>query len=645
LKGALRVLLVEDYEPDARLLVRELERGGYEVWSHRVQTAADLRSALAGQSWDVAFCDHTMPGFGGMAGLRILRETASDLPVIIVSGTTDEKTAAQALKSGARDFLVKGDLSRLVHAVQRQLKAVESGRAEQTVDRQVRSLEQRLRLIMETVHDAVIVIDRQNRVVDWNSAAASLIGAEILENARSADSKAQSIFGSDSAAGAQACDAALQRILRGEPVNALELSVCWETSSPAIRISVNARPLYDDSGQLENVVLVLQDVTEAVKTREQLMISDRMASLGLLSAGVAHEINNPLAAVLANVELALREVSVRAGERSDAEWLQALLAELQDADEAGKRIREIVWDLKLFSRVSQSEELASIDVNRVLDSCIRMAHNEIRYRAKLVRNYSTVPFVRANEAKLGQVFLNLLINAAQAIDEFGARENEIRVSTTVAADGRVVVEVRDTGCGMTKEVMGRLFNAFFTTKPAGVGTGLGLSISNRIVAALGGEITIESAVGKGSAFRVHLPPGERRRSEAPGSKAESAKPPRRGRIMVIDEEPKVVTVLCRCLSPDHEVFVSRAADAVESIRRGAEFDVILCGLMMSQTTGMDVYERLSRNAPEQARKMVFMTGGAFTPRAMTFLDTIDNPYIEKPFDLDALRALVNERLG
>src|SRR6185503_19546632 len=177
---------------------RELERGGYEVWSHRVQTAADLRSALAGQSWDVAFCDHTMPGFGGMAGLRILRETASDLPVIIVSGTTDEKTAAQALKSGARDFLVKGDLCRLVPAVERQLKAVESGRAEPTVDRQVRSLEQRLRLVMETVHDAVIVIDRNNRVVDWNSAAARLIGAEILENARSADSKAQSIFGSES---------------------------------------------------------------------------------------------------------------------------------------------------------------------------------------------------------------------------------------------------------------------------------------------------------------------------------------------------------------------------------------------------------------------------------------------------------------
>jgi nitrogen-specific signal transduction histidine kinase len=406
---------------------------------------------------------------------------------------------------------------------------------------------------------------------------------------------------------------------------------------------LKARPLHDRAGEPAGAVLVLRDVSESRRTQEQLMVSDRMASLGLLSAGVAHEINNPLAAVLANVELALREASARAG--GGEEWLQTLLAELEDADEAGKRIREIVWDLKLFSRVSQSEELAPIDVNRVLDSCIRMAHNEIRCRAELVRNYSPVPFVRADEAKLGQVFLNLLINAAQAIDGSGARENEIRVSTSVADDGRVVVEVRDTGCGMTQQVMDSLFTAFFTTKPAGVGTGLGLSISQRIVAAFGGEITIESAVGKGSTFRVHLPPSQAPTVEVQASKAEPARPSRRGRILIIDEEPKVVTVLCRCLSPDHDVFVTNALDAMKGIRNGAAFDVILCGLMMSRTTGMDIYESLLRNAPKQAEKLEFMTGGAFTPRALTFLDTVDNPHIAKPFDIAALKALVNEWLA
>jgi CheY-like chemotaxis protein len=273
-----------------------------------------------------------------------------------------------------------------------------------------------------------------------------------------------------------------------------------------------------------------------------------------------------------------------------------------------------------------------------------MAHNEIRHRAELVPNYLPVPFVRANEAKLGQVFVNLLINAAQAIDGSGARENQIRVSTSVAADGRVVVEVRDTGAGMTREVMDRLFTAFFTTKPVGVGTGLGLSISHGIVAALGGEITVESAVGKGSTFRVHLPPGRASATQAPAPDAEPARPSRRGRILIIDE-PKIVNALCRCLSPDHDVVVAKAPDAVQAIRNGAEFDVILCGLMMPGTTGMDVYESLMRDVPQQAEKLVFMTGGAFTPRALTFLDTVDNPQIAKPFDIASLKALVNERLA
>ena len=239
---------------------------------------------------------------------------------------------------------------------------------------------------------------------------------------------------------------------------------------------------------------------EQRRLREQLMVAERMATVGTLAASVAHEINNPLSAVVANLELALRRLD-SVGNRPE---LEELVSELRDAHEAAHLVRQIVRDVKVFSR-GGDERPGPVDVRQVLDSTARMAWSEIRHRARLQKQYDDVPPVWATDARLGQVFLNLIVNAAQAIDAGRAESNRIRLCTRTDPQGRALVEIADTGAGIPAEHLHRVFTPFFSTKPAGSGTGLGLSISSRIVKELGGEIRVESRVGLGTTVTVALP--------------------------------------------------------------------------------------------------------------------------------------------
>jgi two-component system, NtrC family, sensor kinase len=249
-------------------------------------------------------------------------------------------------------------------------------------------------------------------------------------------------------------------------------------------------------------VTVARDFTERKHMQAQLMLGDRLASMGTLAAGIAHELNNPLSYVLSNLEFlhrALGPIPRPLGAEELMEYQQVL----DDAREGSERMRQIVRQLKVFSRVDDAHEEA-VDLHRLLDSVAQMAASEIRPRARLVKQYGAVPAVRANEGKLFQVFLNLVINAAHAIPEGFTDAHEIRLMTRTDDAGQVVVEVRDTGRGIAPELLRRIFDPFFTTKAPGQGTGLGLSICDTIVKALGGGITVESTPGQGATFRVTL---------------------------------------------------------------------------------------------------------------------------------------------
>ena len=387
---------------------------------------------------------------------------------------------------------------------------------------------------------------------------------------------------------------------------------------------------------------------ERRRMQEQLFIADRMASVGTLAAGIAHEINNPLAAVVANLELITKDLTQISEELQAADRMQEVLDEVRDARESADRMRHIVRDLKVFSRSTDEEQRVPVDVKRVIESSLRMAWTEIRHRARLVKEYGeNVPLVEANEARLGQAVLNLIVNAAQAIKEGNVEQNVIRVVTGVdQPSGRVVIEVRDSGSGIPPETLSRIFDAFFTTKPVGIGTGLGLSICHRIITSLGGEIQVKSEVDKGTTFRVLLPPTfDEAVPSPPPQPATEAPSSRRGKVLIIDDEAVIARALARSLDREHDVTVElNAGRAWQRFVAGERFDVIFCDLMMPQMTGMDLHADLLRLYPDQASQMVFLTGGAFTQRARLFLDEVPNQRIEKPFDTQHIRAVVNDRV-
>ncbi|AKQ70420.1 hypothetical protein A176_007332 [Myxococcus hansupus] len=243
------------------------------------------------------------------------------------------------------------------------------------------------------------------------------------------------------------------------------------------------------------------------QAQAQLVQTGRLAAVGQLAAGVGHEINNPLAYIVSNLEHASDEADALARELSGTRDVGTRLKDvnqaLREALLGAERVRRIVQDLKMFSRPDE-EHQGPVALHAVLDSAVKIAMGELRPRAKLVRDYGDVPHVEGNEARLAQVFLNLLINAAQALPEGQAEANEVRLVTRTNPEGRVVAEVRDTGSGIAPELLGRIFDPFYTTKPVGVGTGLGLSLCHAYLTAMGGTIAVESEAGKGSVFRVTL---------------------------------------------------------------------------------------------------------------------------------------------
>jgi PAS domain S-box-containing protein len=421
------------------------------------------------------------------------------------------------------------------------------------------------------------------------------------------------------------------------------------------------------SGQV-HMTATAQDLTEQRALEQKLVIAGRLASMGTLASGVAHEINNPMTYVVGNIDMALDRLSsaIENPERASrsasppgqepaapsptrvAQQQLDVLSDVRDlllrSSHGAERVCQIVRDLKVFSRADDLREPCAIAIEPVLESSISICWNEVRYRARLVKEYAEeLPLVEAGESRLGQVFVNLLVNAAHAIVEGKRDENEIRVVTRVAEDGNVVVEVRDTGCGIPHAVLNRLFEPFFTTKPMGVGTGLGLSICHGIVASLGGRLEVESELGRGSTFRVVLPPSATAASSRPSSFPSSAGV--HGRILVIDDEPLVAEAIQCMLAAVHDVVThTNAKDALARIVRGERFDLILCDLIMPEMTGMDLYQQVLEHAPDAVSSIVLMTGGAATPLARQFMDSVPNPRIQKPFGQKALRDTISSLL-
>lgn len=502
-----------------------------------------------------------------------------------------------------------------------------------TVRKRAEEQAARLAAIVQSSEHAIYSTSGAGIVQTWNK------GAERLYGYTSAEMIGQSILATvPEQCRAEHEEAAAHALGRGGVDSFLTRRLT--KAGAVVHVSIMLSPISDLDHRIVGTAVIARDVSEQVKLQERLVVADRLASVGTLAAGMAHEINNPLAYVSANLDVMIEELRVIGG-GSPSGRLKELEEMAVQAQGGADRIKKIVRGLMTFSRADE-ERPGVVDLSRLLDVSVNMAIHEVRQCAALVRDYGPTPPVVADDARLGQVFINLLVNAAQAIGAGNPEANEIRIVTSTDEAGRAVIEVRDSGPGIDGAIIDRVFDPFFTTKPVGVGAGLGLGICRNVVTGMGGEISVSNNDGSGATFRVVLPAAlararpEAGRSARPGSVSAV----RRGAVLVVDDEPAIGVILARVLRAHDVTVVTKGREALDVILSGRHFDVILSDLMMPEMSGMELYDALIERCPDVAPRVVFITGGVATPDADKFLDRVANERMSKPFNAMGVRALV-----
>ena len=494
-QNPLDVLLVEDNPGDARLIEKSLETADErligEVSITQTGNLGDATREVDQQRFSAVLLDLGLPDSSGLQTLRRFLAHTSRLPIVILTGLTDREIAYRAVSEGAEDFLHKDELGgeRLARSL---LYAIERHKRKLHTD-VIESAELALLLVESGGADARVVFANQAcekltgyDISQWQSGGLSLLhGNETDEDSiRLLDSVAK----------------------RGER-QSVELRSHRDDGSWFWN-RVQAIPLTDLDERMTHVLYSFEDVTDDLKWRAKLVDLDRIAILGNIAGGIAHEINNPLSFVTSNVQYVLRALQDQfdgPDEEFDRQIREALLDALEDAMEGSRRVQHVVDDLRQLAGDSDVEtEIEPVSVSTIVERTLTIARNHVRERAELVCELRDCPKVAANPAKLGQVFLNILINATQAIPPGNPASNEVHVSTYVQ-DGEVVVAVADTGSGLPDDELERLFEPFFSTKEDAEGTGLGMSISKQIVNEFDGRIEVDTVVEEGTTVSIVLP--------------------------------------------------------------------------------------------------------------------------------------------
>jgi PAS domain S-box-containing protein len=490
--------------------------------------------------------------------------------------------------------------------------------------------ERRFKGVFEGVLEGIAVIDDLGVILDVNHAASRLLGGE-REDIRG---RALGEF----------CDVSFD--LKGAR------ETIWQTG--VFKGELKMRGIPEDARDVEmevkgqilpgQTLVVMRDVTEQKRLRRLAALNDKLATVGTLAAGIAHEINNPLGYVLGNLEI-LKDLfdGMKAGvPEKGPEFYSDIRRYVAETIDGGEKIRDIVRGLKAFSR-SNGDEMTSVNVNNLVDSALSMTFHQIKYKAKVERKLDpSLPPLVVNITKLQQVFVNILMNAAQAMAAGNIEDNQIRVWTGMEG-GKVFVRISDTGKGIPPEILEHVFDPFFTTKAVGEGTGLGLSISHEIVKGYNGDIRVESELGKGTTFTIFLP--VKSGKEVSGKTGNSGtKTISNLRILLVDDEPRNVVLITQMLGKNGHLVISTtsAIEALKILDRGlTDVDVIISDLNMPDMNGIELYQEVEKRKPALAKKIVFITGGVFSGEMSEFLARIPNPKLEKPFKSEELLQAVS----
>ncbi len=631
---SLQILLVEDSEDDAALLVRELERGGFDLTLERVETREAMAEALE-RPWDLLISDYSLPTFGAPGVLSLLRERALDLPVIIVSGTVGEDTAVASLQAGASDFIVKSRLARLIPAIERELREKESRAAKRRAESRARESEERYRLLFESCPLPMWVYDDKTLgFLAVNEAAERHYGYSREEFSRLtvADIRAEDDRGELE-----------ERVARVSGRDDGHLSAHRTKSGSKITVEIKSCE-FDYEGRTARLVLA-NDVTDRVQLEEQFRQAQKMEAVGRLAGGVAHDFNNVLSVILSYTELI----------GADLEAGEPLRAEIEEVRTAAVRATDLTRQLLAFSR-QQVLEAKVLDLGRTIAGTENMLRRLLGADVELtVLSASGLWNIKADPGQIEQILMNLAVNARDAMPDGGKLTIETanvelddeyaRSHHDVRPGAYVMLAVSDTGVGIDKETQARIFEPFFTTKEQGKGTGLGLATVFGIVKQSGGHIWVYTEPGKGATFKVYFP----RVSGKAEIHASERPPPESVRgtetILLVEDDDQVRAVALGILRRNGYV-VLEAPNAGEALliceEHGSKIHLLLTDVVLPRMSGRQLAERLASLRPEM--KVLFMSG--YTDDAVLQHGVLDSgvAYLQKPLTPTSLTRKVREVL-
>lgn len=627
----LRLLLIEDSEDDAQLLIHELRRGGYDVVHERVDTASALEAALDRQTWDLAIGDYSMPQFSGMAALRIIQDRGLDVPFISVSGTITEEMAVAAMRAGARDYVTKGQLKRLVPATDREL-------AEAKARAALRNTEASYATLVEYAPIGVYRSNPAGQFLSVNSALVRMLGHDSAADVLALD------MGRDVYADA----AERQRLIDRDTYTDHQyddVEATWKRKDGhLLNVQLSVRAVRNAAGQVEYYETFVRDVTEQRLLQQQLAQSQKMEAIGRLAGGVAHDFNNVLTAVFGYVDLLREELPANSAAQRD----------LDEVRKASERAASLTKQLLAFSR-QQVLEPVVLELNELVEDFEKMLRRvigeDVEMRLALGKHAGNV---RADPGQLQQVLMNLVVNARDAMPTGGTlilettnadlTEQYAELHQPVVPGPYIMLAVSDTGTGMTPETKARIFEPFFTTKEKHKGTGLGLSTVYGIVKQSGGYIWVYSEVGRGTTFKVYLP-----RVDAPADELHRPREP--GTVagtetILLAEDDAMLRPLAKGLLEKLGYTVlaaENAAGALEAAEKHAgPIHLLVADVVMPGASGRELARQLERIRP--TTKVLYVSG--YTDDAIVHHGMLESGlnFLQKPFTPAILARKVRDVL-
>jgi len=569
------------------------------------QAGADMLGWQAGDVVGQAIADNVSPNERSHVASRedrVLEGETQRYETRIVNHRTGEERDV-AVSSGP--FRMQGEIIGTVATLR---DITEPKRAQETLARS----EARYRHLVESASDAIVTLDANGRFTTVNHAAENISGYKREELVGQwfapmlPDDDLPKALGH------------FQQALAGE--TGLFESQFYRKDGEVRTIAIT----YSTPQKDEEVLCLIRDVTDQKMLQEQLIQSEKMSAIGQLVSGVAHELNNPLAGISAFAQLLLAEKRFPPDQRTAAETIYS----------EARRASRIVQNLLTFARQHKAEKVQTA-LNQVLDDTLELRGYELRVRGIDVRREydESLPDTMADAHQLQQVFLNLITNAEQAMEQRDGHHHRLTVRTRRNADS-IRIEIEDSGAGIPANLIERIFNPFFTTKPTGSGTGLGLSISLGIVREHEGRIWAENAPQTGARFVVEVPITEPRPS---GEHTAVPHAPTMGsdrlRVLVVDDEASVRVSLQRYLAgKGHEVETTASGEDALVRLKASKYDAIILDMRMPDLSGEQLFERLRSHDPSHAERVIFTTGDLVNDQMRRFLDGTGRPCVSKPFE-------------